>query len=406
MRMRLALLTHEPFFPPTGGGSAEAVYLAREFVRRGHEVHVFSPPAEDPARVEAELGVRLHPFTGWEMGRYTRLRNVKYLLYPGRLARMVEKVAAQSPFDVVLSQHAISAVAAGLLKRRLGVPVVMNFLDYLTAFMETWPVWLMPPPVLAALKRYELALPARFKADGVLTVSDVLAERFEQAGYARQRIRSLYYGYDAAAFRFDESVAAARSAGPPTVVMHGSFDHHHLGAIARGAIRRVRAERPEVGFRFVGRRTPALERLVRGLAAPAGGRPIECTGFIPYAEVARELATATVGMVPYEESTGVHCAFVAKAVEYLGLGLPTVSTPLEGLRRYFHDEPLIRFGGFDGDRLGDEILGWLKEPSARRLEWGRRASERVARNLDWPILAAAAADFVEAAAGPPQNGGT
>ena len=41
--MRLALLTHEPFYPPSGGGSAEAVYLVEEFVRRGHEVHLFCP---------------------------------------------------------------------------------------------------------------------------------------------------------------------------------------------------------------------------------------------------------------------------------------------------------------------------------------------------------------------------
>jgi hypothetical protein len=31
-------------------------------------------------------------------------------------------------------------------------------------------------------------------------------------------------------------------------------------------------------------------------------------------------------MVPYEESTGTHCAFVAKIVEYLATGLPVAST--------------------------------------------------------------------------------
>jgi hypothetical protein len=40
--MRLAFLTHEPYFPPSGGGSAEAIYLIRELVRRGHEVHLFA----------------------------------------------------------------------------------------------------------------------------------------------------------------------------------------------------------------------------------------------------------------------------------------------------------------------------------------------------------------------------
>ena len=76
-----------------------------------------------------------------------------------------------------------AAAAAGPLRARLRVPVVMNFLDYLTGFMETWPAWIAPRPFVAALKRYELSLPRRFHADGVLTVSDPLAELFAEAGY-------------------------------------------------------------------------------------------------------------------------------------------------------------------------------------------------------------------------------
>lgn len=401
--MRLAFLTHEPFHPPSGGGSAEGIYLAREFVRRGHEVHVFSPPAANPDEVAREFGVRLHGFTNWEMGRYTRGRNFKYLLYPTALVRQVERAAARIPFDAVLAQHAISAVAAGRLKHRLRVPVVMNFLDYLTAFMATWPVWLMPPPVLAALKRYELSLPTRFAADGVLTVSDVLADRFAETGYPRSRLRPIYYGYDAARFTYDTAAVAARRDDPPTIVMHGSFDHHHLGPIAREAILRVHAARPDARFRFVGRPTPAFDKLRRAVARRGDGPHLESAGFVPYADVARHLATATVGIVPYEESLGVHCAFVAKAVEYLGLGLPVVSTRLEGIRRYFEPEPLLRFTRFDGAAFGDAILDWLREPSATRAAWGRQASERMRRHLDWPVLAAAAADFVEEAAGGGQS---
>lgn len=401
--MRLALLTHEPFHPPSGGGSAEALYLAREFGGRGHELHVFSPPAADPAAVEREYGVRLHPFTAWEMGRYTRLRNLKYLLFPGFLARMVAAAAVETRFDAIVSQHAIASVAAGRLKRRLGVPVVMNFLDHLTAFMETWPVWLMPPPVLAALKRYELALPKRFNADVVLTVSDPLADRFVAAGCPRERIRPIYYGYDAGLFRFDEALAATRPETPPLVVMHGSFDHHHLGPIALGAMARVEAERTDVVFRFVGRQTPALAKLLAALRARGSRLRVETTGFVPYDEVAAQLAGATIGMVPYEESTGVHCAFVAKAVEYLGVGLPQVCTPLEGLRRHFATEPAIRFADFDGSAFGAALLSWLKVPRAQRLVWGRAASERVRRELDWPVIARRAADLVEEVARRPQT---
>jgi hypothetical protein len=69
--VRLALLTHEPFFPPSGGGSAEAVYLVRELVGRGHEVTVFCPRLDDARGVAACFGIRVREFTGWRMGRHS-----------------------------------------------------------------------------------------------------------------------------------------------------------------------------------------------------------------------------------------------------------------------------------------------------------------------------------------------
>ncbi|HEX3889659.1 MAG TPA: glycosyltransferase, partial [Verrucomicrobiae bacterium] len=147
---RIAFLTHEPFYPPSGGGSAEAVYLVAEMSRRGHVVHVFGPKIPDAENVANKFGIRLHSFEKWEMGRYAKLRNLKYLAYPFFLERMVAQ-EGRGRFDLIFSQHAISAVAAGKLKKRLGVPVLMNFPDLLTGFMETWPAYVAPKPVVRAL---------------------------------------------------------------------------------------------------------------------------------------------------------------------------------------------------------------------------------------------------------------
>ncbi len=398
--MRLAFLTHEPFHPPSGGGSAEAVYLVEEFVRRGHEVHVFGPEFPDSAAVASRRGFVVHPFRAWRMGRYARARNLKYLLYPRALAALVRKtlLARQvvSPgfrFDLLFAQHTISAVAAGTLKRELDTPIVLNFLDYLTGFMETWPVWTMPRPVVRALTRFELSLPRRFGADGILTVSTPLAERFAATGFPADRIRAIQYGYDAQRFVPGSGPVPE---GDPIVVMHGSFDRHHLGAIARETVLRVSAARPGTRFRFVGRRTPGLEGFSRDLRAVAPDGRIELPGFVPYDEVSRELQQASVGLVPYEESNGTHCAFVAKAVEYLGCGVPVASTPLENLQRHFGDELAVRFSPrFNGADLAAVVLAWLETPLAERRRWGRAASERVRRDLDWSVVTRNDTEFVE-----------
>lgn len=393
--MKIAFLTHEPFYPPTGGGSAEAVYLVRELVQRGHAVHLFCPKLIEPEAVQKEFGVRLHEFSLWQMGRYASLRSAKYLLYPFFLRRMVESAHRTTNFDLVLSQHAISAVAAGWLKRRLQLPVVMNFLDYLTGFMETWPAYLAPPPLLKRLERFELSLPLRCEADAVLTVSDTLADYFAEAGYPRDRILPIYYGYDADLFPFSKGGAGTDRSKTPTIVMHGSLDHHHLGPIALDAIRRVVQERPGVVFRFVGQCTGSLKSFLQRVRAQIPAAIVETTGFVPYAKVAAHLADASVGMVPYEESTGTHCAFVAKIVEYLAVGLPVVSTPLDSAKRYFGSEPMVRFCRFDGESFGENILSWFDEPSERRATQARAASEKVKAALNWRVISSKAIDRVE-----------
>ena len=388
----IAFLTHEPFFPPSGGGSAEAVYLVREMVRRGHAVHVFGPQIENQEQVARDFGIRFHPFTRWAMGRYTRLRNFKYLAYPFFLERMVAAAARDVKFDLIFSQHAISAAAAGKLKARTGLPVLMNFPDLLTGFMETWPAYMAPRPFVRALMRFEISLPVRYQVDGVCAISDEFAARLAAQGYPPEKICPIYYGYDATAFPLRSGPPPANR--PPVVVMHGSFDAHHLGPIALGAVRRVVAKRPDTVFRFVGRRTAGLEKFLLA-AQQIPGFQFEANGFTPYAEVARQLATAHVGIVPYEESAGTHCAFVAKVVEYVATGLPAVVTPLKSVTGYFQNDPLVKVAKFDGADFGDQILSWLDTPSGNWQPHAAASAERVRRELDWGPLCAKAVDFAE-----------
>jgi glycosyltransferase involved in cell wall biosynthesis len=387
--MRLALLTHEPFYPPSGGGSAEANYLVSELTRRSHEVHLFCPDFPDRDTVAKRFGITVHPFTGWEMGRYTRLRSLKYLAYPGVLRRLVRRIARDISFDAILSQHAISAVAAGKLKTDLGVPVVMNFLDFLTGFMESWPAWTMPRFLLRRLMAYELSLPKRHNADAVLTVSDELARRFAETGYAADRLHPVHYGHDAKLFQLKTG-----NREPGTVVMHGSFDTHHLGPIAIRAIIDIALARPETHFLFIGRETDAVKNLTKRVLAAAPSAKLECTGFVPYGEVAGRLDQAGIGIIPYEPSSGAHCAFVAKLVEYAALGLPVVSTPLAGVKAYFDGQPSVRFSAFDGAQFANDVIDLLDNPPPQ-VE-SERLAKRVAAELDWPVICARAVDQLEA----------
>lgn len=398
--MQIAFLTHEPFFPPSGGGSAEAVYLIQEMVRRHHSVEVFCPDFPAPDETANRFGCRFHRFTQWRMGRYARWRTLKYLLYPGQLESLVRSVSASEsrkgsrPFDVIVAQHTISSVAAGRLRRRFQVPVIFNYLDYLTGFMETWPSWMMPRPLVRALTRFELSLPQRYDVEGVMTVSIPLAERLTASGFPANRVRPIQYGFDSHRFKPQTELNPTVDR-PPVVVMHGSFDRHHLGPIAEQTVMNVWRQRPEVCFRFVGAITDGLRSFAHRLRVACPGVHLDLPGFVDYPEVSRYLSDADVGWIPYEESNGTHCAFVAKAVEYLACGLPVASTRLENLARYFAGEPAMAFSRFDGKELAGNIVAWLNQPRPQRMALGMAARQRVVRELDWSVITGNAVDFIE-----------
>ncbi len=154
-------------------------------------------------------------------------------------------------------------------------------------------------------------------------------------------------------------------------------------------------QHPGVIFRFVGKKTAALENILNRAQKRIPGFKFEATGFVPYAEVANHLVDASVGIVPYEESAGTHCAFVAKVVEYVASGLPAVSTPLKSIQRYFQDDPMVRFSKFDGEDFGRKIIGWLDEPSQNWQVHAAKSAARVQTELDWRPLCRKAVDFIE-----------
>jgi glycosyltransferase involved in cell wall biosynthesis len=388
--MRAGVLTHEPFYPPSGGGSTQAIYLVQELVARGHEVHVFCPASPNPSEIEAKFGIGLHEFKLWRMGRYASLRNLKYLAYPVFLERMVAKFAREKPLDVLLAQHAISCVPAGRLRRRLNCAVGMNFLDYLTGYFDSWPKYLAPPSLVSRLKRFELSLPTKYEADSVFTISDELTDLFKDGGYPEKRVLSIYYGYDGKLFQ-----PTFQTSNTPLVVMHGSLDHHHINEFGARAFIRIYEKRPDTKFRFVGHRTDALTRVLGMLKPRIPDAAIEATGFVAYPEVAGRIHDATVGVVPYATSTGAHCTMVAKTVEYAAMGIPMVCTPLRGTMRYWGDDPVMRFSEMNPESFADRVLSWFDVPLEKRHAAGRAASQRVLKELDWKPFSRRVVDRLE-----------
>ena len=298
----------------------------------------------------------------------------------------------ETKFDLLFSQHAISAVAAGKLKKKLGVPVVMNFPDLLTGFMETWPGYVAPKPLVQAFMRYEMSLPVRYGVDGVCAISDEFADRLAARGYPREKICPIYYGYDASAFPLREQLPPPGQ--PPVVVMHGSFDAHHLGQIAFDAVKWLWQKSRKPFFVSSADALPGWKNFCNARRqfqiSSLKRRASRLTRKFPNSSPVRAWASCLTRNPP-----GTHCAFVAKIVEYVATGLPTVCTPLKSVQSYFENDPLVKFSGFDGEDFGRKILSWLDAPVSEWQPHAAVSAARVQAELDWQPLCRKAVDFAE-----------
>lgn len=123
-----------------------------------------------------------------------------------------------------------------------------------------------------------------------------------------------------------------------------------------------------VRIRVIGPRTErnpdTTARLDDLLARPE----VEHLGKLPHEQVVRELAGAAVGLTPYAINDFNRASFPLKTLEYLALGLPVVSTPLESL-----------------DYLGTSLVDVAATPeefaaaTRRRVEQPRDEQARAAR---------------------------
>ena len=395
--LHVGVVTHEPFWPPSGGGSSEAPYLVEHLVSRGHRVTVFAPAPGPVAAIERRFGICLDRFALFPMERRTRLRTLKYLAFPVLIERHLETRHAADPLSVVLAQHSISGVAAGRFGRRRAVPVVLNYLDCLTGYLDAGggPRWACRP-LVRRLQQFELGMARRYHAAAALTISATLADALVATGLPAERVLPIYYGFDERLFD-PRRARCPQELTPGYVLMHGSWDDHHLGDVVPLAIDAVLARRPATRFVIAGQGRRRYERLRRRGAA-RWGAAVRFVGWVDYERICDYLAGAAVGLVPYPPSTGAHYTVACKLIECVAMGVPSVCTALRGTQRYFADEPLVRFADFTPESLADAVVAWLETSPADRRQIGEPGSARIRREQSWSALAARVAGVIEAAA--------
>jgi MMP alpha-(1->4)-mannosyltransferase len=408
--LRIALLTYRGNMY-CGGQGIYAAYLAREWRRAGHEVHViaapplpqldpgiplhvipnenvFATPMEDVVRRSPPRRL-FQPLTLWELGvsRFGVFPEMQ--TFGMRLLLRWRALQRRHRFDVVFDNQSLCWGLLGI--RATGVPVVSVIHHPLHIDREA--DFAIDPSLVKKVKRtlYFPLFMQEFVAprlDRIVTVSEASRREIERCfGIPEKRIDVVYNGTDAALFR--------PIPGQPIetdLLFVGRTEDRKKGI---GTLLRAMTLLPErVTLKIVDGRIPEdglVPRLVRrhGLEK----RVVLQRQWFELEDLIAEYSTARIAVVPsFFEGFGF------PASEAMACGLPVVANAAGALPEVV---------GTDGQAgrlvpprdpraLADAIADLLSDP-ARLEELGRAARARVRSVFRWEDAAARLADVLEEA---------
>jgi glycosyltransferase involved in cell wall biosynthesis len=406
--MRIALLTYRGNMY-CGGQGIYAAYLAREWQKAGHEVHVFAgppypalPPGIPLHRIDNEnvFGLPLaewartrdprrllNPLNLWELGASRLGVFPEMQTFGFRLLRAWPELQRRHRFDVVFDNQCLSWGLLGL--RKLGVPVVSVIHHPLHLDREA--DFAVDPRLVKKVRRtlyFPLFMQQQVapRLDQIVTVSEASRAEIEKYfGIPEKDIAVVYNGTDAELFRPHPEVEKDAD-----LIFIGRTEDRKKGI---GTLLEALSLLPErVTLKIVDGRIPAdglVPRLVRkfGLERRVKVQP----KFLELPDLVREYSTGRAMVVPsFFEGFGF------PASEAMACGLPVIANAAGALPEVV---------GSDGSAgllvpprnppaLAAAIAELLADP-ARAARMGRAARERVLRLFRWERAAAQLVDVFE-----------
>ena len=213
---------------------------------------------------------------------------------------------------------------------------------------------------------------------GIVTISDVLRDKYIAYGLPAEKIFTAADGVDLSLFANPLSPDEARRSlgydpeGPYVLYVGHLYDDRGIGDILA-----IAPQFPAVRFLFVGGHVPDVRRW-QATAAHRALDNVEFTGFVDNAQVATYLWMADVLLMPYSRSCPTaQWMSPLKLFEYMAAGRAILASDLEAIRAVLtHNEQAWLVAPDDPAALA-EGLGVLLEDEALRESLGYQAMAQV-----------------------------
>jgi glycosyltransferase involved in cell wall biosynthesis len=280
------------------------------------------------------------------------------------LVPVLDRLRDEQPFDVIDASFFFpDGPAAVVLGRRYGVPVSIKARG---ADIHHWGH--------APAARRQVARAAA-QADGLLAVSDAMAEDVAALGVSRHRIRVHHTGVDQARFQPIDRLAARAALGiaGPMVVSLGALIPRKGHGVVIDAVARLSG----VTLVIIGEGADRAALATRAERLGVADR-VRLVGGIAHGALPQWLGAADV-MALASVSEGLANAWV----ESIACGTPVVITPAGGAADVVTSRAAGRIAQADAESFATAIRELLDQPPD---PWATRAA---VRDFTWPANAAA-----------------
>lgn len=348
----------------------EAKFLSRN----GCDVHLLGNVTDKNFinKVKDITHAKIHTFsymTYLSSGILTVLGLLKYgWIYNPLLGRDIKKIVEDISPDIIQCEFLQSANQAMRISKRLKIPVVLT--EHNVEYIIQSSVGLAHKNELKDIERDICN-----RVDCVVAVSDNDAREFREIGVTN-RIKVIQNGIDCDRYNVDSRRYAIRekhgiSKDDVVLIYHGSLKYKP-NVIANKLLKEkifpeLRKKYGNIKLLLIG----------RGHKSGVNNGVIEVSE-VPFEDLPGYLSMGDIGVIPLTMGSGTRL----KIIEYLALGIPTVSTLIgaEGLPITDHEHMLLTGDTDDGFVSKVELL--LNDAKLRE-KLSKNGKELVRNELDW-----------------------
>lgn len=359
-KIKIAVVSHDSFWPLKGGGGLRVFWVMKKLVERGHQVTVIAP-FNDPVSFKEQFpSIKIR-----NLGKYSRFDKGKEIKY-ATLSLKVLLNLLTTPFDGIYAHNIVAAFPSYLASRIKHKPLIFDMDDILTGLSKN-----------DLVKKYggKLEFFVAKKSDCLITMSESLKKEIQKT-MSDKKIYVVVHGVDLDHF------FPRRAEKEDKIIYIGGIEPHDGTLLIPEVAKDILQKYPNIKFQIIGEGS-MLNKLVEEVIKHNLFKNFEFFNWVNNEDIPKFLSKAKIGIITHYKTQATDICLVLKGLEYMAMGLPVVAPDLSGMREEFGDNQRgLLFEPGNPRDLSKKILHLLRH-KALRYDLGRAGRNFVRKNCDW-----------------------